>query len=249
MILSNTSAIVTGGAVRIGRAIGHALATAGVNVCVHYGHSADAAQEAVREFTSLGVRATSVQADLQNSLLAAEKVVEHALREFGEVQFLINSAAIFEPGSLAETDEDQWDRHLDINLKAPFFMTREFVRRFAPAAHGAVVNIVDWRGTRPCPGHAAYTLSKAALVAQTRLLAQELGPRIRVNAVAPGAILPSPNETALEFQRRGDRNPLGIVGTPEDVADAVLFLLNSSFITGEILHVTGGEQLVNFSPD
>lgn len=243
MILSHRSAIVTGGGVRIGRAIGRALAEAGVNVCVHYGRSEEAAREAVREFTSLGVLATVVQADLGDPVAAAAAIVDHARRELGEVSILVNSAAIFEPGRLLDTDESGWDRHLTINLKAPFFLTREFVRQLTADAEGAVINIADWRGTRPVPGHAAYTLSKSALVAQTRLLAQELGPRVRVNAVAPGAILPAPSEDDVGFQQRGNRNPLNRVGNPGDVADAVLFLLRAPFVTGEILHVTGGEQL------
>jgi pteridine reductase len=239
---SETTAIVTGGAVRIGRAIARRLARAGMNVAVHYGHSRQAAEETVAELERLGVRAVAIQADLRQPVAAADTILQQAAA-LGPVRVLVNNAAIFEPGRLLDTDEDHWDRHLAINLKAPFFLTREFVRHLGPEQEGAVVNIADWRGTRPVPGHAAYTQSKAALVAQTQLLARELGPRVRVNGVAPGAILPAPGDSDAEFQARAQANPLHRSGNPDDIADAVLFLIQSPFITGEIIHVTGGEHL------
>lgn len=242
MNASGTTAVVTGGAVRIGQRIARRLAESEMNVAVHFGRSRQAAEETVRELERLGARAVAIQADLRQPVTAATTILKRAA-ELGPVRVLVNNAAIFETGSLLETDEDHWDRHLAINLKAPFFLTREFVRQLGPEEEGVVVNIVDWRGTRPVPGHAAYTQSKAALVAQTQLLAQELGPRVRVNGVAPGAILPGPGDSDEEFQDRAGANPLHRSGDPDDVADAVLFLIQSPFITGEILHVTGGEQL------
>lgn len=243
MILAGTTAVVTGGAVRIGRAIGRSLAEQGVNICLHYGHSADAARTAVEEFRALGVQATAVQADLAQPLAAARHVFESAGRELGEVHILVNNAGIFEAGSLLTTDEENWDRHLTINLKAPFFLTQQFVQQLPRAGEGAVVNIVDWRGERPVPGHDAYTIAKTGLVAQTRLLAQELGPRVRVNAVAPGAILPPPGESQDAFSQRAELNLLEKTGFPDDITEAVLYLLRASFVTGEVLHVTGGQQL------
>jgi len=244
MILAGANAIVTGGAVRIGREIGRQLANLGVNVCVHYSSSSAQADRAVEEFRKSGVRACSVQADLSDPIPAAESILETASRELGEVQILINSAAIFEPGSLLETTEESWDRQLSLNLKAPFFLTQAFARQLSPHNAGCIVNIVDWRGERPVPGHAAYTISKAGLVAQTKMLAQELGPKIRVNAIAPGAILPAPGDGEEAFQARGERNPLQKTGSTIDVAQGVLYLINSPFVTGEVLHITGGEELV-----
>lgn len=242
MILAGASAIVTGGAVRIGREIGLALAGAGANVCLQYRNSEQQARQTAVEIEALGARAAVVQADLEYPARAAATIVDHARAQFGTVHILVNSAAIFEAGTLLSTDEAHWDRHFAVNLKAPFFLTQAFLRQLPESTTGAVVNLIDWRGLRPLPGHAAYTQTKAALAAQTVLLAQELGPRVRVNGVAPGPILPPPGESRAEFERRASDNPLGRVGAPGDIAEAVLFLLRSSFITGEILHVTGGAQ-------
>jgi NAD(P)-dependent dehydrogenase (short-subunit alcohol dehydrogenase family) len=243
MILAGTAVVVTGGAVRIGRHIARELAREGARICLHYGHSSTAADEALSELRELGAEATSVGADLSRPVEAARIVFAHARETLGEIRVLINNAAIFEPGTLASTDEENFDRHIAINLKAPFYLTREFAKQLRPDSHGAVINIVDWRGLRPIPGHAAYTLSKAALAAQTKLLAQELGPRIRVNGIAPGAILPAPGSSLQAFADRAKWNPLHRTGTPDDVARAVNYLLTSEFVTGEILHVTGGEEL------
>ncbi len=242
MILTGASAIVTGGAVRIGREIGRHLAQVGVNVCVHYGSSQGEADSAVAEFEAFGVRATSVSANFAEPVTAARQVVEHATRELGPISILINSAAIFESGTLSDTDEQCWDRHMNINLKAPFFVTQAFQQQLNGQS-GAVVNIVDWRGEKPVPGQVAYTISKAGLIAQTKLLAQELGPQIRVNGIAPGAILPAPGESEMDFQQKANLNPLQTTGSPSQIAEAALYLLLSEFVTGEILHVTGGQQL------
>lgn len=242
MILAGATAVVTGGAVRIGREIGCHLAKAGVNVCVHCNSSVSDAAEAVEEFQAIGVRATSVSADLSSPLSAAKEIFDHANQVLGTVSILINSAAIFEAGSLASTGENDWDRHLNINLKAPFFLTQSFADQLGDQ-DGHIINIVDWRGEKPVAGHAAYTISKAGLVAQTKLLAQELGPRIRVNGIAPGAILPAPGESQEAFQSRAKLNPLQRTGSAVDVAGAAIYLLKSEFVTGEILNVTGGQQL------
>jgi len=243
MILAGKTAIVTGGALRIGREIGRALAVQGVHICVHYRSSAAAAQEAVKEFRSLGVRASAVCVDLSVPVAAARAIFEQAVSELGSVQILINSASVFETGSLLFTDEAHWDREFAINLKAPFFLSQEFARQLPQNMSGAIVNLVDWRGERPRPGHAAYTMSKAGLIAQTRLLAQELGPQVRVNAIAPGAILPPPGESLAQFEQRSMDSPLQKTGTPEDIARAVTYLLTAPFVTGEVLHVTGGVEL------
>lgn len=242
MELSGTSAIITGGAVRIGREIGRRLARAGVNICVHYGNSQAEAEAAVSEFQNYGVKATLVSADLNNPFEATKTIFQHAKHEIGPLSILINSAAIFESGSLKSTDEENWDRHLNINLKAPFALTQAFALQ-CEESQGHVINIVDWRGERPVVGHLAYSIAKAGLVAQTKILAQELGPNIRVNGIAPGAILPAPGETMQDFQAKAGANPLHKTGTPEDISEAVYYLLNSKFVTGEILNITGGQQL------
>lgn len=241
--LRGRTAIVTGGAVRVGRALAERLAQAGMHVCIQFLSSRNEADETVAKLQSAGVRATSVQADFRNAPHAAERVVEHAVSSLGGVDVLVNSAAIFEPGTLSDTDLENWDRHLDINLKAPALLCREFAKRLTPEQTGHIVNLVDWRGLRPGVGHLAYTVSKSGLASLTRVLAQELAPRIQVNAIAPGAVLPAPGDSPERFAAIGQQTPLRRTGQPDDVADALIYLLRSDFVTGEILHVTGGQQL------
>jgi NAD(P)-dependent dehydrogenase (short-subunit alcohol dehydrogenase family) len=241
--LRGQTAIVTGGAVRLGRALVDRLAREGADVCVHYGSSRAAAEETVRALRKLGVRATSVQADVNEPVSAAQHVCAHALREFGRIDVLINNAAIFARGSLLETDEVNWDRHLNINLKSPVFLCRELAKSLARDSRAHIVNIVDWRAERPGAGHLAYSVAKAGLVALTKALALELAPQVQVNAIAPGAILPAPGASREQFAALGRQAPLQRTGHPDDIADAVVYLLRSEFVTGEVLHVTGGQEL------
>jgi pteridine reductase len=241
--LEGKVAVVTGGAVRIGRAISLALADAGADVVVHHSHSASEADATVAEIVSRGRRALAVGADFSDPVPAAQSVFAEAINQFGRVDVLINSAAIFGSGTLASASEADWDRHFAINLKAPCFMCHEFAARHAPADPGCIINIVDWRALRPRPGNLAYTLTKAALVTLTEILAQELAPAIRVNAVAPGAILPPPGADADYLDRLAAKIPLRRTGSVDDVTSAVLYLVKSEFITGEVLCVTGGEHL------
>ncbi|MGH7202228.1 MAG: SDR family NAD(P)-dependent oxidoreductase, partial [Planctomycetaceae bacterium] len=220
MDLTGRTAIVTGGAVRIGREISLALADAGVNVAVHFAHSEDEAGRTVADALGRGVRAMAVRADFNDPLRAAAMVFEQTRKELGEAQILINSAAVFEAGRLADVTEDQWDRHFNINLKTPFFLTQRFAAQLRLDERGQIVNIADWRGTRPPADHAAYTLTKSAVVAMTRSLAQDLAPHVQVNAVAPGAILPPPGEPDSYLNRITERIPLRRTGSPEDVTDA-----------------------------
>ena len=241
--LKGRVAIVTGGAVRVGRALAERLAREGMDVCIQYGSSGGAADEVMRALQGLGVRATAVQADFNEPVRAAERVCAHAVKEFGRVDVLINNAAIFERGSLLETDEANWDRHLNINLKAPAFLSRAFAKALAPGGSGHIVNIVDWRAERPGAGYLAYTVAKAGLVALTKSLALDLAPRVQVNAVAPGAILPAPGASQEQFEALGRQSPLQRTGHPDDIADAIVYLLRSEYVTGEVMQVTGGQEL------
>jgi len=239
--IQGQTAIVTGAAIRIGRAITESLLAADCRVVCHFGTSRTAADELLQTYGS--DRVALAQADLSHPTSAAETIIGASLDHFGPPSILVNSAAIFEPGSLLDTTESHWDRHFDINLKAPFFLAQEFVRNLPDAQRAHILNIVDWRGVRPKPGHVAYTLGKAALVAMTRELAQELGPRIQVNAIAPGAILPPPGESNEYLLNRVAQVPLQRHGGPDDIVRAAHYLLTSDFVTGEVVHVTGGEQL------
>jgi NAD(P)-dependent dehydrogenase (short-subunit alcohol dehydrogenase family) len=236
-------AVVTGGAVRVGRELCMTLAESGVCVCVHYSASHDAAERTVRDIRAAGGDAMLVRADLTHPLEAAQEIISAAASAFGQVDILVNNAAIFEPGSLDVTTPADWDRHQRINLQAPVFLCQRFARQIPDAGHGAIINLADWRALRPQPGHLAYTLSKAGIVCLTRLLALELAPRIRVNAIAPGAILPPPLGDADDFAKLSEIIPLHRTGAPRDIAGAAMFLLQNDFVTGEVLHVTGGQHL------
>lgn len=244
MTIEGRTAIVTGGAVRIGRAIVERLAERGARILLHCGRSVDEAAAVCQQLRQQGRTVEFVSADLAEPVRAADTIFAALRTTFGTADILVNSAAIFENGTLDETTEASWDRHHAINLKAPFFLSQSFARQLPPGTAGDIVNIIDWRGTHPVPGQAAYTVAKAGLTAMTQLLAQELGARIRVNGVAPGAILPPPGFDRREFEALAGRIPVQRVGGPHNIADAVEFLLTNDFVNGEILHVTGGQQLV-----
>lgn len=241
--LTGRTAIVTGGAVRVGRGIVERLAAAGANVAIHCHSHREHADQLASELRGQGLKSCVICEDLSTADAPA-RVLDQIAADLGPAHLLINSAAIFDSSSLADLTREHWRRHLAINLEAPVFLCQEFARRFPADQEGAIVNIVDWRALRPPTGHLAYTIAKAGLATLTRILAQELGPRIRVNAVAPGAILPAPGQSPQQFQKLAAANPLQRTGSPADVADAVLFLLTAPFINGEILHVTGGEELM-----
>lgn len=242
--LAGRTALVTGGAVRIGREIALALAAEGANVAIQFSGSRAEATALVPKLQDAGARAVALQGDFsRDPAVEAERVMQAAADNLGPVDLLVNSAAVFLAATLESLDGSEWDRVFNINLKGPVWLSRAFAAQLPTENPGDIVNIADWRALRPKPGHLAYTLAKSALVSATRLLAQELAPRIRVNAVAPGAILPPAGASGEEWRRIQQRVPLRRGGAPADIAEAVVFLASSSFVTGEILHVTGGEEL------
>ena len=242
MEIEGKVAIVTGGAVRLGKALALALAKEGTRLVVHYGSSAGPAQETVRQIEALGSQALAIQADLGQPS-QAPSIVDRAVARFGQVDILVNSAAIFKPGRWDDTTEENWDQHLSINLKSPFFLSQAFARHVGRERPAHIVNIADWRGVRPGTDHVAYTLTKAALIAMTRSLALALAPNIQVNAIAPGMILPPPGKDQAYLQRWAHQIPAQRVGSPEEIAKTLIFLVHSDFVTGDLIHVTGGQHL------
>jgi pteridine reductase len=242
MELNGKAAIVTGGAVRLGRALSLTLADQGVRVAIHYGSSAGAAEALVGEIKARGSEATAIQADLSRPG-DVRAIVERAAAHFGQVDILVNSAAIFEPGNWNDTTETNWDRHFAINLKSPFFLSQAFAAQVGRERAGHIVNVADWRGARPGPDYVAYTLTKAAVIAMTRSLALALAPNIQVNAIAPGLILPPPGRDQAYLESKASQVPAQRVGSPKEIADAMIFLLRSDFVTGDLMFVTGGEHL------
>ena len=232
--------IVTGAAVRIGRSIALKLASQGHRVAIHFNTSVAEADQTCRDALAAGApEAVAIQAELSDPD-DCRLLIAQARQRLGQPTVLVNSAAIFEGGSLASTDADNWQRHLDINLAAPLWLTQAFCRDCDVRQN--VVNIVDWRGRRPPAGHLAYTVSKAGLVTMTELLAQELAPRVRVNGIAPGPMLPPPGADEAYLREVAATIPLRRSGDGDDIADAVAYLLDADFVTGHILHVTGGQE-------
>ena len=242
MELDGRVAIVTGGAVRLGKALALALAEQGVRLAIHYGSSAGPAEDAVAEIKAMGSDALAIQADLRVPG-QTRSIVERAAAHFGQVDILVNSAAIFEPGNWDDTTEDNWDRHFAINLKSPFFLSQAFATQVGPERVGHIVNIADWRGFRPGTDHMAYTLTKAAVIAMTKSMALALAPNIQVNAIAPGLILPPPGRDQSYLKQKAEQIPAQRVGSPKEIANTLLYLLHSDFVTGDLLFVTGGEHL------
>ncbi len=235
-------AVVTGGARRIGRAITLALADAGCDVFIHYGRSADAAEETAAAARSLGVRAATGGADL-GAADARGTLVAAAGSALGPVRILVNSASGFPEDTVRDVTAEGWRRTLAVSLDAPVFLTQAMARQLPEGMSGAVVNVTDWRTARPYPDHFSYTVAKGALDAFTRSAAVGLAPQVRVNAVALGAILAPPGRATDFMQQLARSIPLQRTGNPALVADAVLFLLRHDFVTGEILRLSGGAEL------
>jgi NAD(P)-dependent dehydrogenase (short-subunit alcohol dehydrogenase family) len=183
-----------------------------------------------------------VSADVSDLEVAAT-IVFDAATTLGPVSVLINCAAVFEERDLANVDVAHCEQHFRINTLAPVFLSKAFVSQLPADRAGHIINLLDWRATRAPKTHLVYSASKAALANATKTLAQQLAPRIQVNGIAPGAILPPPDQPDWHDQRARTSVPLQRPGCPQDISDAVAYLLRSSFVTGEILHVAGGEQL------
>jgi pteridine reductase len=241
MDLSDKVALITGSGVRLGRAMALALAERGCDVIVHYNRSADEADEVVARIRQMGRRAVALSSDLRDAGRAGE-LIERGAQALGQVDILINSASLFERGTLDETTEALWDDHLAVNLKAPFFLCQAFARQIGER-RGHIINMVDWRAMHPGTAYIAYNMSKTGLLALTESLAQALGPNVQVNAIAPGAILPPPGDDGSYFRKLAQRVPLKRTGSPEEIVKGVLYLLDSDFVTGETLLITGGEHL------
>ena len=239
--LLDKTVLITGAARRVGRILALGCAQAGADVIVHYGHSAEEAAQTQDEIEALGRHAWVLASDLSQPAEASHTTSR--ANEISPLYALINSAAIFEPLSLAETTLSDWERHLSINLTAPFLLSQAFAEQLSEGAKGRIVNILDWRALRPRADHFPYTVSKAGLAALTQSLAVALAPRITVNGLALGAALP-PADGGAGSDLIKDV-PLGRWSEANEVQQALVFLLASpSYVTGEIIHVDGGRHLI-----
>jgi pteridine reductase len=239
--LQGRTALVTGGAVRVGRAISLALAGAGARVIVHFHSSARQADELVDRIRGAGGEASAIGADL-SSRESVETLVARA-EEAGPVDILVNNASIFPPQRFEEVSGDLWEETIAVNLRAPFFLTQGIGMAMKERGSGVVINLADLAGIQTWSGYAAHSISKAGVVHLTRIAARALAPEVRVVAIAPGTVLPPIDLTAQEIDRLAARAPLKRIGSPQDVADTVLFLVSADFITGEMIVVDGGRNL------
>ena len=240
-------ALVTGAGRRIGRAIVLRLARAGWAVGVHYHRSRPAAERLVREIKAQGGRAAALPGDLA-SPRTPPLLVRRAAKAVGPLRLLVNNAALFEPDDIARITSAKLQRTLGVNLAAPLFLAQAFAKHVADTA-GAdrdnpanLINLLDQRVWNLAPDFLSYTLAKSGLWTLTRILAQALAPAIRVNGIGPGPVLPSSRQSAAHFRRSAQRTPLRRGAAPDEIADAVLFLLAAPSITGQMLALDGGQH-------
>jgi NAD(P)-dependent dehydrogenase (short-subunit alcohol dehydrogenase family) len=237
--LKNRSILITGAARRIGRIFALACARAGADIVIHHGHSDKDAENLGNEIKGLGRQSWIFKADLNDSLQAQNLVAQ--IGGSTPLHGLVNSAAIFEPLSLEQTTLEDWQKHISVNLTAPFLLSQAFAGQVRDG--GRIVNILDWRALRPGADHFPYTISKASLAAMTKSLAVALAPNIPVNGLALGAVLP-PADGAHNSEILKNV-PMKRWAQESEIEEALIFLLTCpSYITGEIIHVDGGRHLV-----
>jgi NAD(P)-dependent dehydrogenase (short-subunit alcohol dehydrogenase family) len=252
------TALVTGAARRLGRAMALDLARAGQDVAIHYSGSADDAAQVATEVRAMGRRAAMLQADLTVEA-EIQALVPRAAEVLGApIMVLVNNASIFEYDSLATATRDSWDRHLESNLRAPFVLTQALAaqvpdplhdERGEPVAQGLVVNMIDQRVLKPTPEFMTYTIAKMALWALTRTSAQGLAPRVRVNAIGPGPTLQGARQSAEHFAGQRAATLLQRGADEQGICDALRYFLTARAVTGQLICVDGGQHLAWQTPD
>jgi pteridine reductase len=240
MELQGKVALVTGAAHRVGRVIALALAARGMNIVVHYGGSATAAQHTADEIRAMGVDALTLQADLA-SPEAIITLFRNVSAQFPRLDVLVNSAASFHKAAFSEISAAEWDAVMAVNLRAPFLCMQHAASLMQTG--GVIVNIADLAGVYAWRNFTAHGVSKAGLIHLTKQAARELAPLIRVNSIVPGPILPAPGMDDAAWEAVGEHVPLKRGGSPQHVAQTVLFLIENDYLTGESITVDGGEAL------
>lgn len=242
MDLRGTTAIVTGGARRIGRQIALSLAAAGARVAVHYHCSREDAEATVREARSLGAEALAVQADARDES-QVQQMLGQVLEAFSRIDLLVANAGSFRRTPLPAVTQSDWDDLLGSNLDTFFLPVRHLTPILRRQGGGCIIALADVGGIRPWADHAPYCIAKSGVIALVQTLAVELAPAVRVNAIAPGPILFPSDEDSELYQREIERTLLRRAGQPSDVSDAVLFLARNEYVTGAVLPVDGGRLL------
>lgn len=240
--LQGQTALVTGAGIRLGRALALALAEHGCDVIVHYNTSRKPAAETARAIRKLGRAAHLLQADLSRPAAAVQ--LARAAEKIAPVDILINSAAIFWPTELKNLTLKELDAFLDINLKSPYALSAEIGRKMKRRGHGSILNMACLSGFKAWKAYVPYSISKAGVISLTEGLAKLFAPEVRVNAIAPGTVLPPEKMPLAEREQLRQRLPLQRLGTPDDIVSAALYALCAAFVTGQTLRVDGGRSLV-----
>src|SRR5262245_6537605 len=243
MNIDGKVALITGSAKRIGRAVAIELARRGARIAVHYRSESSEAEQTLQTIRSVGSDGAVFRAELTDND-SVEQMFQGITKAFGGLDILINSASVFSPATADKTTPELWDSQVDSNAKAPFFVAQRAARLMQGRGQGKIINIADVAGEVIWPGYFSYSVSKAALIAVNRGLAKSYAPTIQVNAIAPGPVLFP--EYYPEEQKRSaiERTLLKREGSPTDIVNAVVFLIENDYITGEMIHVDGGRHLV-----
>ncbi|MBI4422828.1 MAG: SDR family oxidoreductase [Elusimicrobia bacterium] len=240
MRLQGKVALVTGAARRVGRTIAMALAQRGAKIAIHYHHSRNDAQRLANEVRdSFGREAALFKADL-GDVRQVQRMAQAVLKAFGNVHVLVNNASVYEKSVFGDTDRSEWDRHMDVNLRAPFFLAQALGPAMKENDEGKIINIGDWAGGRPYADYIPYCVSKAGLLCLNTALAKALAPEIRVNALLLGPVLLPEGMGRRQREAVRKATLLKRLGSPEDAARAVVYLIESDFVTGAALPVDGG---------
>ncbi len=240
-------ALVTGAGKRLGRAVALELARAGFSLAVHYNSSAKEAEETCDEARALGVAAAPFGADLSDESTLEPLV--RAANGAGPLRALVNAAALFDHDVIETLTRDHFERQMRVNAYAPSALAKAFAALLPADARGAIVNFLDFKLATPYPDHYSYTLSKYALAGATEMLARALAPRIRVNAVAPGYVLPAPGQDEADYRKKHALTPLARGTEADDIAHAVRFLIENPAVTGQTIFVDSGLRFESFKRD
>jgi len=241
MDLGGATALVTGGATRVGRHIALGLADGGANVAFTYLSSHDAAMETLEDLRSRGVETRAVELDLADPA-GCERAVEEVERDLGPVDVLVNNASSFAPTPFPTTDHHGWYHSFDVVLHGPYHLSNSVAPGMTRRGAGSIINLVDLSAWNPWPDRGAHSVAKAALLALTRQLAVELAPTVRANAIALGPTIPAARFSPEQIEHLAGRTLRGSWGDPDQVAAAARFLVESDFMTGECITIDGGEQ-------
>lgn len=242
MIIEGKNVLITGSAVRLGKKIALELAHKGANIIIHYNKSLAAAKATQKRIQSLGTASEIIKADLRNPS-EVKFLISNAIKLFGNLHILINSASVFYTTPLSKINSKQWNNILDTNLSGVFFCCKHAGLHMLNNSMGKIINISDIGGIIPWKNYSAYCISKAAVIALTKSFAKELAPAVQVNAIAPGTVLLKKNNKSEKKQRLASKNLLKRIGSPSDIINCIKFLIESDFITGSIFIIDGGQLI------